>query len=76
MKVLRFLKNNKQFTVFLLLAAAIAAVAVFAPWIAPKDPYEAVMSDSLQGPGGDYAWGTDKLGRDGSPESSMGPGHP
>lgn len=64
MKVLRFLKNNKQFTVFLLLAAAIAAVAVFAPWIAPKDPYEAVMSDSLQGPGGDYAWGTDKLGRD------------
>ena len=51
MKVLRFLKNNKQFTVFLLLALAIAAIAVFAPWIAPRDPYDAVMSDSLKEPG-------------------------
>lgn len=64
MKVLRFLKNNKQFTVFLLLALAIAAIAVFAPWIAPRDPYDAVMSDSLKEPGSTYVWGTDKLGRD------------
>ena len=64
MKVLRFLKNNKQFTVFLLLALAIAAIAVFAPWIAPRDPYDAVMSDSLKEPARTNLWGTTKPGRD------------
>lgn len=64
MKVLNFLKTHKQFTVFLVLAIAIICVAIFAPFIAPKDPYDAVMSDSLQPPGGKYICGTDKLGRD------------
>ncbi|MFQ9940377.1 MAG: hypothetical protein ACLRV8_05620 [Blautia hansenii] len=48
MKIWKFLKTNRQFTLFLTLALGIAAIAVFAPWIAPKDPYEAVMSHSLQ----------------------------
>ena len=64
MKVLTFLKKHKQFTVFLFLALAVNGVAVFAPWIAPMDPYEAVMSDSLKAPGADYICGADKLGRD------------
>ena len=64
MKIWKFLKTNRQFTLFLTLALGIAAIAVFAPWIAPKDPYEAVMSHSLQAPGGEYLCGTDKLGRD------------
>lgn len=64
MKVLNFLKTHKQFTVFLVLAIAIICVAIFAPFIAPKDPYDAVMSDSLQAPGEKYICGTDKLGRD------------
>lgn len=64
MKVLNFLKNHKQFTIFLVLALAVVGIAIFAPWIAPKDPYDAVMTDSLKAPGGDYSCGTDKLGRD------------
>ena len=64
MKVIKFMKDHKQFTIFLFLALIIAGVAVFAPWIAPKDPLEAVMLDSLKAPGGEYLCGTDKLGRD------------
>ena len=64
MKGLKFLAQHKQFTLFLILALAAVAVAVFAPWIAPKDPYDAVMAHSLQAPGDDYLCGTDKLGRD------------
>lgn len=65
MKVLKVFKENKQFTLFFILAMVIVGVAVFAPWIAPKDPYEAVMLDSLKAPGQDgYICGTDKLGRD------------
>lgn len=64
MGVLEFMKKNKQLTLFGFLALGVILVAVFAPWIAPKDPLEAVMSDSLLPPGGDYICGTDKLGRD------------
>lgn len=64
MKVLNFLKKYKQFTIFLILALAIVGTAIFAPWIAPKDPYEAVMTDSLTAPDDTYTCGTDKLGRD------------
>lgn len=65
MKVLKFLKEHKQFTLYVILAMLIVGVAVFAPWIAPKDPYETVMLDSLKAPGeGGYICGTDKLGRD------------
>lgn len=64
MNKLKFFVKHKQFTFFLILAFAIIGIAIFAPWIAPKDPYVAVMSDSLTAPGGEYIWGTDKLGRD------------
>lgn len=56
--------KNKQFTIFLILALLVVGVAVFAPWIAPKDPLEAIMLDSLKAPCAEYPLGTDKLGRD------------
>ncbi|MDO5345840.1 MAG: ABC transporter permease [Lachnospiraceae bacterium] len=64
MKSVKLFKENKQFTIFLILALAVVGVAVFAPWIAPKDPLEAVMLDSLKAPCAQYPCGTDKLGRD------------
>lgn len=64
MKAIKFLKGHKQFTLFGVLAVGVVLVAVFAPWIAPKDPLDAVMTDSLLPPGGAYLCGTDKLGRD------------
>ena len=64
MNKLRFFIKHKQFTFFLILTFVILGIAIFAPWIVSKDPYLAVMSDSLTPPGGGYIWGTDKLGRD------------
>jgi peptide/nickel transport system permease protein len=61
---LNFLKGHKQFTFFAILAICVVLVAIFAPVLAPKDPLEAVMTDSLLLPGGEYLCGTDKLGRD------------
>lgn len=64
MKKKNFFLEHKQFTIFFILALVIVGVAVFAPWIAPKDPLDAVMTDSLKAPCSDYPLGADKLGRD------------
>ena len=64
MKVIKFLKTHKQFTVFSFLAVLIVLTAVFAPVIAPRDPLYAVMNDSLKAPCTEYICGADKLGRD------------
>ena len=64
MKKQNFFLAHKQFTVFFILALAVVGVAVFAPWIAPKDPLDAVMVDSLKAPCAEYPLGADKLGRD------------
>lgn len=64
MKVIKFLKIHKQFTVFSFLAVLIVLTAVFAPVIAPRDPLYAVMNDSLKAPCAEYICGADKLGRD------------
>ena len=64
MSKLKLFAKHKQFTFFLILSLVIIGIAIFAPWIAPKDPYTAVMTDSLQSPNSEYIWGTDKLGRD------------
>ena len=59
----KFLKN-KQFIFFFVLAVIIVLTALFAPWIAVKNPYDAIMTDSLLSPSDQYIWGTDRLGRD------------
>lgn len=64
MKKLDIFRKNKQFTVFLILALIVVGIAIFAPYIAPMDPYETSMTESLKEPGGKYICGTDKLGRD------------
>lgn len=64
MKVIKFLKAHKQFTVFSFLAVLIVLTAVLAPVIAPRDPLYAVMNDSLKAPCAEYICGADKLGRD------------
>ena len=64
MKKQNFFLAHKQFTLFFILALVIVGVAVFAPWVAPKDPLEAVMLDSLKAPCVEYPLGADKLGRD------------
>ena len=50
---------------FALVIVLIVALAVFAPWIAPKDPYKPSMAFRLKPVGfRDFLLGTDELGRD------------
>ncbi|WP_051412088.1 ABC transporter permease [Halonatronum saccharophilum] len=66
----RRLKKNKMAMIGLVIMVAVVIVAVFAPFIAPHDPfYSPVMEDgrtelSLIGPTWNYPFGTDRLGRD------------
>ena len=63
-KVLDFIKKNKQFSFFLLLVILLALITIFAPVIAPQDPYVSDLKNALQPPSSDHWFGTDKLGRD------------
>lgn len=64
MDLMKKLMKNKQFIFFSILALIVVLIAIFAPWIAVKNPYDAIMTDSLIPPGEKYMWGTDRLGRD------------
>lgn len=46
------------------LLAALAAAAVFAPWLAPFDPLAQDLTRALSGPSAAHPLGTDALGRD------------
>ncbi len=49
----------------LIVILALVLMAVFAPWIAPQDPYKGITLRRLRPPGTDgYPLGTDDLGRD------------
>lgn len=63
-KFKEFVRKNKAFCIFALLALLIILAAVFAPLLATHDPYEAVLADAIQKPSSEHWFGTDKLGRD------------
>ena len=64
MRNIKFFKKNTQFIFFLVLALIMILIAIFAPQIAPRDPFEAIMADTLKAPSKEYPFGTDILGRD------------
>ena len=64
MKRVRKILENKQFLIYLSLSMIVILIAILAPILAPKDPYHAVMLDSLKPPSKEYILGTDVLGRD------------
>ena len=49
-KVLDFIKKNKQFSFFLLLVILLALITIFAPVIAPQDPYVSDLKDGIYFP--------------------------
>ena len=61
---MKFIKKNKSFVIFSIMAIAIVLIGVFAPMIATHDPTEAVLKDALQAPSSEHLFGTDKMGRD------------
>lgn len=64
MKKVRKILENKQFLIYLSLSMIVILIAILAPILATKDPYHAVMLDSLKPPSKEYILGTDVLGRD------------
>jgi peptide/nickel transport system permease protein len=59
----RFRKNKLAFTGFAILMVFVF-LAIFAPLIAPYDPFTMHVEDRLQTPGSNYLFGTDQFGRD------------
>jgi len=59
-----YFRKNRLAVAGAAIVAAILAVAVFAPLLAPFDPAAIEVSAKLLGPSGGHALGTDQLGRD------------
>ncbi len=60
----RRLRKNKLAMVSLVFLLSLTLVAVFAPFVAPYDPYLSDMPKALQGPSSEHLMGNDELGRD------------
>ncbi|MBN1192014.1 MAG: ABC transporter permease [Dehalococcoidales bacterium] len=63
----RFFKvflSRKIVLISFIVIVLLVIVAIFAPLIAPHDPYKQVLSARLEGPSSTYLLGTDYLGRD------------
>lgn len=57
-------KKNKRAMAGLWMVLVFLVVAIFAPWIAPHDPFEQNMQVMLEAPSIHYFFGTDEFGRD------------
>lgn len=57
-------KKNKRALVGLGMVVIFIVVALFAPWIAPYDPFKQDMQVMLESPGSHHWFGTDEFGRD------------
>ena len=65
MVVLRQLLQDRVAMISMVVLAIIIGAAIFAPWIAPADPFKASMMNRLLPIGSPGHWlGTDELGRD------------
>ncbi|MDO9573387.1 MAG: ABC transporter permease [Candidatus Contubernalis sp.] len=62
-KLLFVLKENKLAVIGLIIISVLGFLAVFAPYIAPHDPYEQNLEIRLTSPNHEYIMGTDQFGR-------------
>ena len=63
-KIKKFIKRNKMFSLLVVAAIAIILVGILAPVIATHSPYESNLHDAFIAPNSEHIFGTDKLGRD------------
>jgi peptide/nickel transport system permease protein len=59
-----FIRNYKLGTIGALIVLIFVVTALLAPWIAPKDPNQIAVRDTLKPPGAEYLLGADNNGRD------------
>ncbi len=57
-------RANKLAMFGLIILLLLVGMAIFAPWLAPKNPYAQNLSERLLPPSSEYWLGTDHLGRD------------
>ncbi|HYG58712.1 MAG TPA: ABC transporter permease [Symbiobacteriaceae bacterium] len=57
-------KRNRLAMVGVGIVLLLILVAVFAPWVAPRDPFKVNLVDQFLAPGNGYLLGTDQYGRD------------
>src|SRR5436190_729850 len=60
----RRLRRNRSAVFGLVVVGILVFSAIFAPGLAPYDPYRVDLDNRLQPPGGAHVLGTDELGRD------------
>ncbi|HEY3060578.1 MAG TPA: nickel transporter permease [Chloroflexota bacterium] len=60
----RQLRRNRSAVAGMIVIGVLVLSAVFAPWLAPEDPYRVSLEIRLQPPGSGHVLGTDELGRD------------
>ena len=60
----RIARRNPLAATGMVLVAVFVIFAIFAPWIAPRDPANIDLPNRLQGPSAAHWCGTDELGRD------------
>ncbi len=59
-----FVRNYKLGTIGAIIVLIFVMTGIFAPWIAPKDPNQIAVRDTLKPPGAEYLLGADNNGRD------------
>lgn len=63
-RVIHALSKNPLAIFGLTLILVVVFSAIFAPWIAPHNPFDVNLKEQLLPPGGKYLLGTDDMGRD------------
>ena len=63
-RIVRVFIGRKLALIGLVIIVAIFLTAIFAPWLAPYDPYKMSLSEKLAQPSSQHWLGTDSLGRD------------
>ena len=58
------LRRNRAAVAGLIVIGVLVFAAIFAPYLAPYNPYTVSLDTRLQPPGGAHLLGTDELGRD------------
>src|SRR5258705_4962517 len=61
---LRRLTRQRGGVVGLVILTVLAAMAVAAPWLSPRDPIKTAPREALQAPGARFLLGSDQFGRD------------
>ncbi len=63
-RIIRVFLRRKLAVFGLVIIVALILTAIFAPWLAPYDPYKMSLGEKLAQPSSKYILGTDSLGRD------------